>query len=52
MWDLGITDIPAGWKRELLEWLLAVAAISLGVVFPHHWADYFRLGDGAVWPVR
>jgi hypothetical protein len=27
----GITDIPAGWKRELGEWLLAVAAISLAV---------------------
>ena len=29
----GITDIPAGWKRELWEWLLAVAAISLAVWF-------------------
>jgi len=27
----GITDIPPGWKRELWEWLFAVAAISLAV---------------------
>ena len=30
---LRITDIPASWKRELWEWLLAVAAITIGVWF-------------------
>ncbi len=27
----GTTDTPAAWKRELWEWLLAVAAIIGGV---------------------
>lgn len=30
---LRVTDIPAGWKQELWEWLLAVAAITIGVWF-------------------
>ena len=29
----GVTGIPASWKRELWEWLLAVAAISLALWF-------------------
>jgi hypothetical protein len=29
----GGTVIPPGWKRELWEWLLAVAAMSLAVWF-------------------
>lgn len=28
-----VTDIPASWKRELSEWLLAVVAITVGVWF-------------------
>lgn len=27
----GATDTPPGWKRELYEWLLAVAAVLGGV---------------------
>ena len=30
---LRVTDIPASRKRELWEWLLAVAAIMVGVWF-------------------
>ena len=49
----GITDIPAGWKRVLCEWLLAVAAISLGVWFSRTIGQIiFGSAMALLWPVR
>ena len=49
----GITDIPAGWKRELYEWLLAEAAISLGVWFSRTIGQIiFGSAMALLWPVR
>jgi len=49
----GITDIPPGWKRELCEWFLAVAAISVGVWFPRTIGQIiFGSALALLWPVR
>ena len=49
----GITDMPAGWKRELWEWLLAVAAISLAVWFSRTIGQIiFSSAMTLLWPVR
>jgi len=49
----GITDIPAGWKRELWEWLLAVAAINLAVWFSRTIGQIiFGSAMALLWPVR
>ena len=49
----GITDIAAGWKRELWEWLLAVAAITIGVwFFCTVGQAFFGAVIGIMWLVR
>jgi len=49
----GITDIPASWERELWEWLLAVAAISLGVWISRTIGQIvFGSAMALLWPVR
>ena len=49
----GITDIPAGWKRELWEWLLAVAAIGLAVwILRAIGQIIFGSVMALLWPVR
>ncbi len=49
----GISDIPPGWKRELWEWLLAVAAISLAVWFSRTMGQIiFGSAMALLWPVR
>jgi len=49
---LGITDITPRWKRELWEWLLAVAAISLAVWISRIIGQIiFGAAIGLMWPV-
>jgi hypothetical protein len=49
----GVTDIPASWERELWEWLLAVAAISLGVWLSRTIGQIiFGSAMALLWPVR
>ncbi|MBI1994986.1 MAG: hypothetical protein HYS66_00750 [Deltaproteobacteria bacterium] len=49
----GITDLPRGWKRELWEWLLAVAAISLAVWISRTIGQIiFGSAMALLWPVR
>ena len=49
----GISDIPPGWKRELWEWLLAVAAISLAVWFSRTMGQIiFGSAMALLWLVR
>lgn len=48
----GITDITPRWKRELWEWLLAVAAITVGVwFFCAVGQAFFGAAIGFMWPV-
>jgi hypothetical protein len=47
-----ITDIPRGWKRELWEWLFAVAVISLAVWISRIIGQIiFGAAIGLMWPV-
>ena len=49
----GVTDIPASCKRELWEWLLAVAAIGLAVWIPRAIGQIiFGSVMALLWPVR
>jgi len=54
--NIGIADvtvIPPGWKRELWEWLLAVAAITIGVwFFCTVGQAFFGAVIGIMWLVR
>ena len=48
----GISDIPPGWKLELWEWLLAVAAITVGVwFFCAVGQAFFGAAIELMWPV-
>jgi hypothetical protein len=48
----GITHIPASWRRELWEWMLAVAAITVGVwFFCAVGQAFFGAAIGLMWPV-
>jgi len=44
----GISDIPPGWKLELWEWLLAVAAITVRVWF-FCAVGFFAAAIGLLW---
>jgi len=47
-----VTGIPASWKRELWEWLLAVAAITVGVwFFCAVGQAFFGAAIELMWPV-
>jgi hypothetical protein len=48
----GATDIPGSWRRELWEWMLAVAAITVGVwFFCAVGQAFFGAAIGLMWPV-
>ena len=48
---LRVTDFEASWKRELGEWLLAVAAITIGVwVFYAVGQAIVAAAIGIIWP--
>lgn len=48
----GVTDYPTSWQRELWEWMLAVAAITVGVwFFCAVGQAFFGAAIGLMWPV-